>query len=136
MAYMCIIASVPRQKVEQIRLPADVGRLASRIAHVSHFIVPASTELRDAMDGGAPLDTDTWHPLRGFMFHEPAAVQERAGNLATLVMQMNEHGHPLNGDPWIRAEVTKVADLFRHASTQDEAVVTLRDLTRTGKKRS
>ena len=42
------------------------------------FRLAARTELRDAMDGGTRLDTDTWHPLRGFMLHKPAAVQERA----------------------------------------------------------
>lgn len=136
MAYLCIIASMPRERVEQIRVPADVARLASRVAYASHFIAPANIALRDAMDGGSPLDTDTWHPLRGFMFHEPSAVRERADGLATLVRQISEPGHPLHDDPWMHAEVTKVVDLFRHANTQGEAVVTLLDLTRTGKKRS
>ena len=104
MAYLCIIASLPRDRVEQIRVPADVPRLASRVAYASHFIVPASTELRDAMDGGAPLDTETWHPL--------------------------------HGDTWTQAEATKVIDLFQHASTAGEAVVTHLDLTRTGKRKS
>jgi hypothetical protein len=136
MAYLCIIASVPRNRAEDIRVPADIPRLASRAAYASHFIVPASTELRNAMDGGTPLDTDTRHPLRGFMIHEPAAVQERATQLTTFAAQMGETGHPLHGDTWTQAEATKVIDLFQHASTAGEAVVTHLDLTRTGKRKS
>lgn len=136
MAYLCTIASVPRNKVELISVPADVPRLASRVAYASHFIVPASTELRDAIDGGTPLDTNTWHPLRGFMFHEPAAVQERAAKLTTFAAEMSEAAHPLYGDTWTQAEATKVIDLFRHASAAGEAVVTHLDLTRTGKRKS
>lgn len=49
MAYMCIIASVPRARVDEIKVPADVPRLASQVAYASHFIVPASPELRDAI---------------------------------------------------------------------------------------
>jgi len=136
MAYLCIIASVPRDRVEQIRVPADVPRLAFRVAYASHFIVPASTKLRDAMDGDTPLDTDTWHPLRSFMFHEPVAVQERAAQLTSFAAQMAETGHPLHSDTWTQTEATKVIDLFRHASTAGEAVVTHLDLTRTGKRKS
>jgi hypothetical protein len=136
MAYLCIIASVPRDKVAQIRAPADVPRVASKVAYASHFIVPTSTELREAMDGGTPLDTDTWHPLRGFRLHEPAAVQERVAQLTAFAAQMDETGHPLSGDTWTQAETTKVIDLFRHASIAGEAVVTHLDLTRTGKRKS
>jgi len=130
MAYLCIIASVPRERLDLIRAPADVSRLASRIAYASHYIVPASTELRDAIDEGTPLDTDTWHSLRGFMFHEPAAVRNLAARLATFATQMREPGHALHDDVWTQAEVTKVVDLFHHASAAGDAVVTLLDLTR------
>lgn len=136
MAYLCIIASVPRDRVDQISVPGDVSRLASRVAYASHFIAPASAELSDTMNGGTPLDTDTWHPLRGFMFHEPAAVQERAAWLTTFAAQIGESGHPLHGDTWIQTELTKVIQLFRHASNAGEAVVTHLDLTRTGKRRA
>lgn len=134
MAYMCIIASVPRDKVGQIRLPADVSRLASRIAFASHYIVPASSEIREAMDGGSPLDTDTWHPLRGFMFHEPSAVQQHAARLADFAARMSTTGHPLQADQWTRTEIEKVVHLFQHASSAGESVVTTLDLTRTGKR--
>ena len=130
MAYACIIASVPKDKVSQIRVPADVARLASRVAYASHLIAPVSPELGDAMDGGTPLDTDTWHPLRGFMLHEPAV------HLATFGIQMREPGHSLHTDTWTQSEATKVIDLFQHASNTGEAVVTHLDLTRTGKKKS
>jgi len=136
MAYLCIIASIPRDRVEQIRVPADVPRLASKIVYASHFIASASTELSEAMDGGTPLDTDTWHPLRGFMVHEPAAVQERASQLAHFAAQMSEAGHPLHGDTWTQAEAKKVIDLYQHANTAGEAVVTFLDLTRIGKRKS
>lgn len=136
MAYMCIIASVTRDKVGQIRVPADVAQFASRVACASHFIVPASKELRDALDGGMPLETDVWHPLRGFMFHEPARVQEQAAHLAALAMRMCEPTHPLHSDKWTQDEVAKVIDLFQHASMRGEAVVTHLDLTRTGRGKS
>jgi len=132
---MCIIASVPRARVDEIKVPADVPRFGSRIAYASHFIVPASPELRDAIDGGTPMETDTWHPLRGFRLHEPASVHDIAVRLATLATQMREPEHPLHSDAWTQAEALKVTDLFHHASAADEAVVTHLDLTRTGKRR-
>lgn len=134
MAHLCIIASVPRDKVELIRVPADVSRFASRVAYVSHYIAQASAELREAMDGGTPLDTDTSHQLRGFMFHEPATAQERAAHLASFAAQMRVPGHEFHGDDWTQTEATKVVDLFKYASTTGEAVVTFLDLTRIGKR--
>ncbi len=134
MAYLCIIASVPPDKVQQIRLPADVSRLASRVAFASHYIVPASAEIREAMDGGVPLDTDTWHPLRGFMFHEPSAVQRQAACLSEFSARMSTTGHPLQADEWTRGEIEKVVHLFQHASSAGESVVTALDRTRTGKR--
>jgi hypothetical protein len=105
MAYLCIIASVPPSRVSQIRVPTDVPRFASRVAYASHFIVPASTELRDAMDGGTPMDTETWHPLREFMLLEPAAVQKCAARLSTFAQKMHEVGHILQDDSWTQMEV-------------------------------
>lgn len=135
MAYSCILGSVPRDTVEQIRVPADLSRFASRIAHASHFIAPMP-EIHEAMDGGTPLDTDTWHPLRGFMFHEPHAVQEHATRLAAFAARAFAPGGQLHADDcdWFRTEITKVVDLFQHASAAGESVVTHLDLTRTGKK--
>jgi hypothetical protein len=98
--------------------------------------VGLSSEIRETMDGGMPLDTDTCHPLRGLMFHEPSAVQRQAASLAAFANQMRDPGNPLQDDSWTKAEVAKVADLFHHANTMGEAVVTLLDLARTGKKRS
>jgi hypothetical protein len=135
MAYLCIIASVPRDRVDQIRVPADVPRLASRVSCASHFIAPGCAELREAMDGGTPLDTDTWHPLRGFMFHEPEAVQEQTSRLVAFAAHLADHGHQFFRDAWTQTEVAKVVDLFRHATAAGETVVTHLDLTRTGKKR-
>jgi hypothetical protein len=60
MAYLYIMSSVPRARVEKICVPDDVAQVASRIAHASHLIASASKELREAMDGGTPLNTDTW----------------------------------------------------------------------------
>ena len=127
MAYLCIIASDPRHRIEQIRVPADVFRIAC----FSHFVVPAGPELRDAVNGGKLLDIDTWRPLREFMLHEPAVVPERSAHLASFATQTRETGHPLHGDTWTQAEAAKVVDLFQYASTAGEAVVTLPDLTRT-----
>jgi hypothetical protein len=106
------------------------------VAYASHYIVGLSAEIREAMDGGMPLDTDTWHPLRGFMLHEPAAVPQQATALAAFANQIRDHAHPLRDDRWTQTEVSKVAELFQHATMAGEAAVTLLDLTRTGKKRS
>jgi hypothetical protein len=136
MAYLCIIASVPRDKAGQILLPADVPRLASKIVIASHYMVPAIPDLRDAVDGGTPLETNTFHPLRGFRLQEPAAVGSHAARLAVQAKQMITPDHPLYGDAWTQAEVMKIIDLFHHASAAGEAVVTHLDLSRTGKQKS
>lgn len=132
MAYMCIMASVPSDRVSEIRTPADIPRVASKVGFASHYIVPACPEIREAMDGGTPLDTDTSHPLRGFMLHQPAAVQQHAARLATVA---SDTSHPIHSDHFVHTELRKVVDLFRHASAAGESVVTSLDLTRTGKKK-
>jgi hypothetical protein len=134
MAYMCIIASVPSDRVAEIRLPADVSRVASRVAWASHYIAPVCPEIQQAMDGGTPMETDTWHPLRGFIVHQPASVHQHALRLAAVASEMSAPAHPLYGDSFVRAEFAKVVDLFRHASSLGDSVVTSLDLTRTGKK--
>ncbi|MDB6134372.1 MAG: hypothetical protein JWM59_2615 [Verrucomicrobiales bacterium] len=84
MAYNCFLASVPHEQLGGIRVPADLQRLASRIMMVSHYIAPACAPVTRAMDGGSHLETDTWHPLRGFKFHSPADVCGIALELAAL----------------------------------------------------
>ena len=134
MAHLCILASVRREKLAQIRDPADLRNLASRTTYASHFIAGAPGEIHDAMDSGAPLDTDTWHPLRGFMFHEPAAVQQLATRLTAFAARAFVTDGPLHNADWFKSEITKVVDIFQHASSTGESIVTHLDLTRTGKR--
>ena len=131
MAYMCIMASVPGNRVTEIRTPADISRVASKVGFASYYIVPACPEIQEAMDGGTPLDTDTSHPLRGFMLHQPAAVQQFAARLTAVA---SDPTHPIHSDDFVRTELSKVVDVFRHASAAGESIVTSLDLTRTGKK--
>jgi hypothetical protein len=136
MAYLCILASIPRDKLSLIRHPSNVREFISRTAYASHLIAGVSPELHDAMDGGAPLDTDTWHPLRGFMFHEPAAVQQLATHLTAFATRAFATHDQLHTDDWFKSEITKVVEIFQHACSTGEAIVTHLDLTRTGKRKS
>ena len=134
MAYLCILASVPRDKLTQIRDPSDLRNLASRTTYASHLIAGVPGELHDAMDGGAPLETDTWHPLRGFIFHEPAAVQQLATRLTAFATRAFAADGSLHNHDWFKSEITKVVGIFQHASATGEAIVNHLDLTRTGEK--
>jgi len=70
------------------------------------------------------------------MLLEPAAVQKCAARLSTFAQKMHEVGHILQDDSWTQMEVTKVVELFQHASAVGEAVITHLDLMRTGRRKA
>ena len=130
MAYSCYLASVPTDRVLEIRTPQDVSRVSSRVVWVSHYISPASKEITEAMDGGDELDTDTWHPLRGFMTHHQDDVGRILDDLEALVQKMKSPKHPLHSDDFVAEHLAKVVELFQHARSSGESIVTLLDLSR------
>jgi hypothetical protein len=133
MAHLCILASLPSGGLSEIRAPADVQRLASRVSFASHYIAPACAAITRAMDGGSPVETDTWHPIRGFRAHSPAGVSRIVAELLALELEMWSPVHPFHGDDYLRGEFTKVLKLFQHAASVGEAVVTSLDLNRPGR---
>ena len=130
MAYLCILASVPSSQLSEIRVPADVQRVASKVSFASHYIAPALPSITRAMDGGIQFETDTWHPLRGFMTHSPVDVTRILTDLSDLDRQLHSPQHELHRDDYFREEFTKVLQLFQHASSVGGAVVTSLDLMR------
>ncbi len=77
------------------------------------------------------MDTNTWHPVRGLMRHDSPAVRQHAERLASVA---GKASFGSGYDDFIRAELGNVIDLFQYASSAGESVVTMLDLTRTGKK--
>ena len=112
MAYICIMASVRSDRVAEIRTYADIVRVASKVGFASHYIVLALPEIQEAMDGGIPLDTETSHPLRGFMLHQPAAVQQYAARLATVASDTSQ---PIHSDDFVRIRLGKYGYCGRSA---------------------
>ena len=136
MAHLCTIASVPDHLVREIRNPADLLRVASKFAYASHYIAASAPEIKQAIDGGTPLDTDTWHPVRGFMLNDPAAVFDHTQRLKRLIEEMATPTHRLHKDDFIHTELAKVVVLFRHASLTGESIVTCLDLNRTKRRKA
>lgn len=97
---------------------------------VSHYIAPALPSITRAMDGGTRLETDTSHPLRGFMTHNPPEVSRIVAELSELEQRLLLPEHELHRDDYFRGEFTKLLRLFQHAGSAGEAVVTHLDLNR------
>lgn len=132
MAYLIIMASVPAEKIAAIKTPKDITAFASRTAFCSHWaaqICPAATE---ALNGGVPLVTTMWHPVRGPAVYSPESVPQTLTRLETAMQECA--AMPSDSVDWLVSELSRAVELYRHASQQKQAVVSMLDLTRTGPK--
>lgn len=132
MAYLVIMASIPTEKVAEIAAPKDITGFASRTAFCSHLVTEFCHAVVDALDGGVPLVTKMWHPVRGPAVYSPEIVPQALARLENVVHDRS--AMPADYADWTVAELSRAVELYRHASERGESVVSMLDLTRSEKR--
>lgn len=130
MAHLVIMASIPAEKVAAIGTPKDITAFASRTAFCSHWAVQMCPAAAEVLDGGVPLVTKMWHPVRGPAVHAPESVPQALARLEAATRK--SAAMPAEDVDWVISELSRAVELYRHASQHGQAVVSMLDLTRTG----
>lgn len=68
-----------------------------------------------------------WHPFRVPLLHRPESVTQLADDLDTAWSEMLEKHRQIEDDDFFHPQITKLLELFQHASEQGEAVVSFLD---------
>ena len=132
MAYLNFLVAVPEADVLALSRDTSVTLSPSLVVAVSHLIgywvdfQPLGTLLGEAIDGGLPVSTELWHPLRPPVYHGAEAVRALQLQLADAWQHVLA-SHSLPDDDWSREETEKVQRLFHHAANRREAVVSVLD---------
>src|SRR5262249_11157825 len=123
-----LLASVAEADVARLRGDPTFLLRPSLVLGASHLIAywvkaqPLGGLLWRALDGGAMIHPDLWHPLRPPLSLLPEAVRDLAEQSGAAV-----HAGAVAGDDWLAAEVGRLLRLFRHAAHAGEAVVSALD---------
>jgi hypothetical protein len=129
MAYATLLASVSDDRVIAFReeklalLEAD---LSIRCSHqLAYLFLPSELgeSLREAIDGGLILRHDLWHPFRQPIWHRSTAVADMESQLRRGWNSLLEKHGPLDSNDWFRIEISKVLEVFGHASASRNGVV-------------
>jgi hypothetical protein len=128
MAYLTLIASIAESEIARFREGSVEAMAASKIEYVSHYLAygvaeePLRQLLGQAIDGGEPLREDLWHPFRSPLVQTLETVKTRWLQLSeawSTVLRRIEVAE----DDWYKIEITKVLDIFEHASRNTECIV-------------
>ena len=128
MAYLTLIASIAESEIARFREGSVEAMAASKIEYVSHYLAygvpeePLRQLLGQAIDGGEPLREDLWHPFRSPLVQTLETVKTRWSQLSeawSTVLRRIEVAE----DDWYKIEITKVLDIFEHASRNTECIV-------------
>ena len=129
MAYGNYLASVSEEQIRNLRHDPKLAVNPSAIVLVSHLIAywvkaqPLGKLLGEALDGGQPLNSTLWHPLRAPTYHSIAAT-------TALFQQISDAWNAATGEPfpemdWYRVEIERVLSIFGHASKNGEGVISV-----------
>jgi hypothetical protein len=134
MAYLTVVASITEDEVIRYREGLVETMAASRIERISHFLAYAVREqplgklVGEAIDGGEPLREDLWHPLRAPVMQNAEMVKNRWYRISeawSAVVVKKE----VVADDWYRIEISKLLEIFAHASRNSECIVSMLALT-------
>jgi hypothetical protein len=127
-AYLTYLAAVSEDQVTALRVDPSAVADPSLVVAVSYLIAswvqvqPFGRLLGQAVDGGAEVSSELWHPLRPPRFQPPDAVRRLQLQLAAEWEKVLSE-LPLPEDDWYRVEIEKVLRLYRHAVARAEGVV-------------
>jgi hypothetical protein len=83
---------------------------------------PLGKLLGQAIDGGEPLRDDLWHPFRSPLVQTLETVKTcwlQLSEAWSTVLRRKEVAE----DDWYKIEITKVLEIFQHASRSTECIV-------------
>jgi hypothetical protein len=131
MAYLTLLASVSEEQTILLRRGEIKTCKPHLVVSCSHLLTswvrPARLRelLRSAIDGGTVLRQDLWHPFRVPLWLDPGEVARLDLKLsAEWQTLIQEHGKPSTTD-WYAIEISKVLQIFGHASAKGEGIVSL-----------
>ncbi len=133
MAYLVIVASMPKEKAAEIAAPRDIGTFASRAACYSPLVTEFCPTVAQALDRGVPLVTKMWHPIRGPAVYWPEVVPQALDRLEAVIADRS--AIPPEYADWPVTELSRAVEVYRYASEHGEAVVSMLDLTRSQRRR-
>ena len=129
MAYLTLLDSVPENEVLSFRVRAVNKLPPGLLMRCSHILTSwvRRPELRQlletAIDGGAVLRSDLWHPIHPPLWHDPDSTksihQELLSELRSLV---GKHGQPDASD-WYAVEISKAIKAIGHAAMHKNGIV-------------
>ncbi|MCA9101719.1 MAG: hypothetical protein KDA63_11240 [Planctomycetales bacterium] len=131
MAYLNHLYSVPAKQLARCKSWKLIRVVATHATACSHIIGywPESEPLRNALgtalDGGRVLDPGWRHQLRMPTFHTPDEVSELSAQIEDVWRRALEEFGELAADDWWRIEIEKCLNVFRHAASHEEAVVSI-----------
>ena len=133
MAGAVLIGSVPGDQIVEFQVRERERLEASRVVRCSQILAswvtvsPLDRVLQEAIDGGQSIRADLWHPGRLPGFHTSADVRRLRQELVdALDGVVQEKGTP-PPDDWYALEIGKVVEIFSHAATRGEAIVSFRE---------
>lgn len=100
--------------------------LSVRCSHIlTSWVQPTDLRnlLREAIDGGQTLRSDLWHPLRGPVWHPSITVVGIESRLRSVWSDLLSKHPPLDPNDWYAVEISKVLQVFKHASAAHNGVV-------------
>jgi hypothetical protein len=93
-AYLNLLGSISEAEVMRLRgdrttllFPTIIGGVSHPLAYWVHA-QPLGDLLVRAIDGGAVIRPELWHPLRPPLFHGPATVRELSEQIGGAVASM------------------------------------------------
>ena len=130
MAYLNILAAVSPSQVDALREDASVLLRPSIRDAVSHLMAywirvqPLGQLLSHAIDGGAPLRDDLWHPLREPVYHMPAVAQLWYEQLV-ITWAMTTEWDQLPERGWLEDAMRRLLRVYGRAAKAGECVVSV-----------
>ncbi len=131
MAYLNHLYSIPSEKLERCKSWKLIQTFSSKGAGCSHLLGywPEFEPLRDALgralDGGSVLHPEWQHRLRVPTVHAP-------GEVVDIHLQVEQAWHrtiegfgELANDDWWKLQIEKCLDVFQHAASHREAVISI-----------
>ena len=128
-SYRTVLASVPTDVVDRYRTgAADAPLAATCVRECSHDITateiqPLGSVLAEALDTGQPLRNDGWHPLRAPIAVDPETVMARSMKLEHAWVEAEPELGGMMAEV-LGADIDSVRDVYAHASSHGEMVVT------------
>lgn len=131
MAYLNLLAATPQDQVDALRSDASVLLRPSLLVGVSHLlgywiqVQPLGQLLAMAIDDGALINDELWHPLRPPVYQLPEMVHLLHEQMV-IEWAVASTDHALHVDrDWLASEMKRLLRVYRRAAEWGECVVSV-----------